>query len=150
SVTDNAAASLNDDYVADNQIRGAVVDTKVDVPSDADGELPPAADFHGVAVVCNGDASSTDAYGVVTFAASCDSSDQPATCHHREPAVTYGDALHPGLNAFTATQWTNSRVDGIATTIPAEGNQWESCPTGSPCDVMQGISPPDALVDAGA
>jgi hypothetical protein len=79
-VTDNAEAWLNDDYVANNQVRGAVVDTKVDVPGDADTELAPVAYFHGVALVCNGDASDPDAHGAVTFAASCTQCTDEATC----------------------------------------------------------------------
>jgi hypothetical protein len=48
SVTDNAAAMLQDDYVADNQIRGSTVDATLNGVGS-----PPAATFRGVALICN-------------------------------------------------------------------------------------------------
>ncbi|MGH7893841.1 MAG: right-handed parallel beta-helix repeat-containing protein, partial [Candidatus Binatia bacterium] len=191
SVTDNAEALLNDDYVADSQIRGSTVDTTSGVPTDAVGaELPPAARFHGVALVCNrredltgscdpppGNAPKapcapastatdccTQADGTIdaTCAATttCNPSDPGrfgamtfAASGHAAPDVSYGDALQPGRNAFTNSAKdptdANFGVEGIATTVPARGNQWESCATGAPCDVTPDISPPDALVDVG-
>lgn len=50
AVTDNGEATLHDDYVADNQIRGSTVDTTVMAPS---VDSSPAARFRGVALVCN-------------------------------------------------------------------------------------------------
>jgi hypothetical protein len=176
SVTDNAVGWLADDYVANNDLRGSVVDTKLDVPNDMGVDLVPEAHFHGVAHVCNGDPTNPTTHGAIAFSASCTQctdpvacicttdaacatpgycADTPAdtctpvTCWHRPPTVAYGEAGHPGLNAFTSNQVDNFRVEGVTATIPAEGSQWEHCPMGPPCDVTLDISPPDAGVDVG-
>src|SRR5438876_135491 len=74
---------------------------------------------------------------------------------HAAPDVSYGDALQPGRNAFTSNRNTsagaNFRVPDSTAAVPAEGNQWEHCATGSPCsNVVQDISPPDGPIDLGA
>src|SRR5206468_3775423 len=74
---------------------------------------------------------------------------------HAAPEVSYGDALQPGRNAFTSNQNTsagaNFRVPDSTAVVPAVGNQWEHCATGSPrSDVAQDISPPDGRIDLGA
>ena len=162
TISDNAEASLNDDYIANNTIKGVVVTRDVVCPNQT--TKPPSARLHGVGVVCNGDGT-PDTAGAVTFAAAycithpacpaphdctppVPASCTPTTCHYPAPVVSYGTAEEPGLNAFTANQESNFRVDGIATTIPAQGNQWEACPNGSPCDGRP-ISPSNALVDLG-
>jgi hypothetical protein len=175
SVTDNAKGWLTDDYIANNRIRGSVVDTKIDVPDDMGMEFVPNAHFHGTALVCNGDPGVTDIHGAITYTASCTQCTDtdtctcttdsacaafslcaatptdpctPVTCYHQPPKVTYGAVGDPGLNAFTANRADNFRVEGITTTIPASGNQWEHCASGPPCDVTADISPSDAPVDA--
>jgi len=184
SVTDNAEATFQDDYVADNQFAGSRVETTASGPADA----MPAARFHGVALVCNRQAGLTGVCdpppgGVdmpcTTAEDCCTGSDGTvdAACvaatrcvnssvsgfgavsaeaaGHPAPDVSYGDALQPGRNAFTSNRNTsggaNFRVPDSTAVVPAEGNQWEHCATGSPCsDVVQDISPPDAPIDLGA
>ena len=186
SVTDNAEATFQDDYAADNQFAGSRVETTATGPVDA----VPAATFHGVALVCNRQAGLTGTCtpppgGVETPCGTADDCCTGAdgtvdptcvamtTCMpgsfpdgfgavtaqaagHAAPAVSYGDAQHPGRNAFTSNQNTaagaNFRVNltDPNVTVPAEGNQWEHCPTGAPCsNVTQDISPPGAPVDLG-
>src|SRR5207245_8675358 len=57
SVSDNAEATFQDDYVADNQFAGSRVETTASGPADA----MPAARFHGLALVCNRQAGLTAA-----------------------------------------------------------------------------------------
>src|SRR5438876_4857579 len=185
SVTDNAEATFQDDYVADNQFAGSRVETTASGPVDA----MPAARFHGVALVCNRQAGLTGTCdpppgGVempcTTVEDCCTGSDGTvdAGCvattrcapgsfpsgfgaviaeaaGHAAPDVSYGDALQPGRNAFTSNRNTsagaNFRVPDSTAAVPAEGNQWEHCATGSPCsNVAQDISPPDGPIDLGA
>src|SRR5207245_116744 len=119
SVTDNAEATFQDDYVADNQFAGSRVETTASGPADA----MPAARFHGVALVCNRQAGLT------------------GVC----------DAPPGGVALPSTTAGATYRVPDSTAVVPAEGNQWEHCATGSPCsDVVQDISPPDAPIDLGA
>jgi len=69
---------------------------------------------------------------------------------HTAPDVTYGDDVEPGRNAFTANRnapaGANFQMKNVVTTVPAGGDQWESCPDGPPCDVTPDVAPPGAPV----
>src|SRR5262249_14773355 len=77
-------------------------------------------------------------YGAVTFAA-------PG---HDPPDVDYSNAVDPGRNVFASNTHdsadANFRVEGVATTIPAQGNQWSDCEDNASCP---DVSPPGAAVD---
>jgi hypothetical protein len=185
SVSDNAEATFQHDYVSDSQFAGAKIETTTGGPLD----VLPRARFHGVALVCNRhenltgtcNPSPSDVEQPCTTSQDCctnpDGNIDP-TCvsvskcvpgsfprglgvvvtraaDHHTPAAVFGDVLQPGRNAFStnknAPAGANFRVSDVDGPIPARGNQWEHCGTGSVCDIAavaaQDVSPLDATVD---
>jgi hypothetical protein len=157
AVRDNATADVHDDYLADNLVKGSVVETTDLVPLDDAGlERVAVAQFRGVAVVCNrygdgvGAETRVDAHGVL----------------HAVPDVDYGDAQEPGRNAFSSNKVDAASANFLLTNIPppaqeegrmrAVGNQWARCGSPALCDlatIREGdMLPPDPmgqLVDLG-
>jgi hypothetical protein len=147
SVRDNAEATFTDDYVANNVVKGSVVETTETVPVDADGlERVPAATFRGTAMVCNG-SDGNPGVGAETR----------RDVGHEPPAAGYGDADTPGQNAFTSNRNTSNGANFLLTNVvgpvPATGNQWGHC-AGSSCEVLEvrvgDVVPFGANVDLGA
>ncbi len=141
SVRDNAEATLGDDYVASNDVKGSEIETTATVPVDENGvERVPVATFHGTAMVCNGSGGNP---GV--------GAETRTELGHQPPDVTYGDATAPGRNAFTSNRNTNAGENFLLTNVPgpvpASGNQWGHC-SGTQCDVTNVRSSDLAPVDA--
>jgi hypothetical protein len=67
------------------------------------------------------------------------------------PDVSYGDAVGPGRNAFAwnrgAPLGANLYVDVPLATVPAAGNQWEHCGTGTMCDTAAVLAEDVRLAD---
>ncbi len=129
SVRDNAEATFDSDYVANNLVKGAEVETRDTVPVDGNGtERVPSASFHGVGLVCN---YSDGVEGV--------GAETRLDVGHDPPSVSYGDATHPGRNAFSSNRGNiagagaNFLLTNVTTPISAEGNQWGNC-SGTVCD----------------
>jgi len=75
-------------------------------------------------------------YGAVTFAAD----------GHDPPDVDYGNVVEPGRNVFASNTHdsadANFRVEGIATVIPAQGNQWSHCSGNASCPDVSSTGAP--------
>jgi hypothetical protein len=128
SVAANASGIFNSDYVANNLVKGAVVENTARVPLDADGhERVPSATFHGVALVCN----YSDGYEGV--GAETRSEPDPLELGQDPPDVNFGDAESPGRNAFTSNRGfipgggANFLLTNVTSPISAQGNQWGHC-----------------------
>ncbi len=134
SVSDNADATFQNDYVEDSQFSGAKIETTTVAPVD----VQPTARFHGVALVCNRHENLTGSCSpsVGDVDAPCTTVDDcctkpdgtiDATCvsassctpgsfprgfgvaisgapDHLAPAAFFGDSLQPGRNAFTTNK----------------------------------------------
>jgi hypothetical protein len=156
SVSDSATATFVDDYVADNAVAGAKVESTVD-------GVAPTVTFRGTALVCNkvrgvAGICPDDAHTPCVIDADCCAGNPfcPMRCAFRTPegfglalascadptclapVVDLGTLRDPGANALSQNQNTadgvnlNQRLTGPA--VSAIGDQWEHCGTTPGCD----------------